>query len=525
MFQQQPTNPVAEEQLINEVREIYARLVAVEKKCIEIHKQHSEPGSVGENELTPSQWRKLIALHRMLLRGHYTFLLISQHPSATPVLKQLAGNCAIPSRMWRYGIYSFLELLCQKLPASLEFMLSFLYLAYSMMTVLLESVPAFKDTWTECLGTLAWYRMAVEEVDMPDRSIWAGVSRYWYNKVANRNPDIGRIQYLFAALSQPYPLQQLFYYTKALLSVQPFPDARKDMNLLFNPFLTGQPSQQHPMISTFVTAHGILFTQGPTERFVVCATEFLSLLHRYIDHLDRQGLQSAFITSCNIAAMFEYGSADASISSVFAKRPRRKFTDTYVSAMEEWVASQSCMDVLVVDSAADSARPALPVLSPSSLLGASFASHTLGVVLDHLDDPIIYPTVHVFLAFILCLSLHPSAMREVETLMPWAKLVTFLNSLLGPHIDISKIESESFPRVSDTIPPQLFEDYLIRGQVWSQLYYPEDFFDDASTEDELPSIKEPSVVMSRRYRCLWLGFRIAKVRDTNGFHESMKAPR
>jgi hypothetical protein len=39
MFQQQPTNPVAEEQLINEVRGIYARLVAVEKKCIEIDKQ------------------------------------------------------------------------------------------------------------------------------------------------------------------------------------------------------------------------------------------------------------------------------------------------------------------------------------------------------------------------------------------------------------------------------------------------------------------------------------------------------
>ena len=124
MLQRQQTNPVAEEQLINEVRGIYARLVAVEKKCIEIDKQQSEPGSVGEKELTPSQWRKLIALHRMLLRGHYTFLLISQHPSATPALKQLAENCAMPSRMWRYGIYSFLELLCQKLPTSLEFMLS-----------------------------------------------------------------------------------------------------------------------------------------------------------------------------------------------------------------------------------------------------------------------------------------------------------------------------------------------------------------------------------------------------------------
>lgn len=77
----------------------------------------------------------------------------------------------MPTRMWRYGIYAFLELLCQKLPALLVFMLSFLYLTYSMMTVLLDSVPAFKDTWTECLGTLVRYRMAVEEVDMLDRRI------------------------------------------------------------------------------------------------------------------------------------------------------------------------------------------------------------------------------------------------------------------------------------------------------------------------------------------------------------------
>ena len=120
----------------------------------------------------------MIFLHRTLLHEHHDFLLASQHPSASLVLKSIAEKYAIPARMWRYGIHSFLELLRQKLPDSLEYMLNFIYIAYSMMTLLLESVTTFCETWIECLGDLARYRMAVEEVDMRDREVWAGASRY-----------------------------------------------------------------------------------------------------------------------------------------------------------------------------------------------------------------------------------------------------------------------------------------------------------------------------------------------------------
>lgn len=81
------------------------------------------------------------------------------------MLERLAEKYAIPARMWRYGIHSFLELLRQKLPNSLEYILDFIYIAYSMMTLLLESVTTFCKTWIECLGDLARYRMAVEEFD------------------------------------------------------------------------------------------------------------------------------------------------------------------------------------------------------------------------------------------------------------------------------------------------------------------------------------------------------------------------
>jgi hypothetical protein len=72
-------------------------------------------------------------------------------------------------------------------------MLAFVYLAYSMMALLMESVPSFEETWIECLGDLARYRMAIEEADLRDREVWSGVARMWYNKAADKSPNVGRI--------------------------------------------------------------------------------------------------------------------------------------------------------------------------------------------------------------------------------------------------------------------------------------------------------------------------------------------
>ncbi|KAI1207655.1 uncharacterized protein F4807DRAFT_434051 [Annulohypoxylon truncatum] len=51
----------------------------------------------------------------------------------------------MPTKLWRHGIHSFLELLRQRLPDSLDCMLTFIQLAYSMMALLYETVPASGD--------------------------------------------------------------------------------------------------------------------------------------------------------------------------------------------------------------------------------------------------------------------------------------------------------------------------------------------------------------------------------------------
>jgi hypothetical protein len=179
---QPDSRPISQEQLASEVKSIYAGLTMVETKCIHVDRAQAaaaQENSGPDNKLASDHWQALIALHRTLLHEHHDFFLASQHPSASPALRRLAAKYSMPARMWKHGIHSFLELLRRRLPDSIDYMLAFIYLAYQMMALLYETVPAFEDTWIECLGDLGRYRMAIEDEDIRDRETWAGVARSW----------------------------------------------------------------------------------------------------------------------------------------------------------------------------------------------------------------------------------------------------------------------------------------------------------------------------------------------------------
>ncbi|KAJ5319154.1 uncharacterized protein N7506_011858 [Penicillium brevicompactum] len=493
MFRQLKTLPITEEQLVNEVRGIYTGLVMVEKKCIEIDKQQAE----SKLELSPSQWQSLVAVHRTLLYEHHDFFLASQHPSSGSILRPLADKYSMPARMWKYAIHSFLELLRQKLPGSMEYMLDFIYLSYSMMTLLLESVSHFKETWIECLGDLARYRMAVEEFDYKDRDLWAGISRYWYNQDAANIPENGRIQHHLAVLSRPDRLQQFFHYTKALTCVRPFASARESIANLVTPTLDIPPARLN-LITSFVAAHGANFQQSSTAEFISRAKLFLSKLRKEVKMLGRQGQQGVYMTSCNIAAIFQFGDKNGIMEKEFIwKRP-------IPTAEGRMLSMQGTFGANPVT------RPTYSDLSSQLVFRASsLAFHTLIVMLDQIGDQNMYPNVHISMAFVWCLTLNPAAIQRLEPLVPWARLTTYLNSLFGSDTAVSKIEAEEFPVSDDTSVKQLPEDFLMRGQAWSRLYHPENFFEGAPSEDDRPSIEQPSTLIPRIQRCLWLGVRIA----------------
>ncbi|PTB73191.1 hypothetical protein M440DRAFT_1472444 [Trichoderma longibrachiatum ATCC 18648] len=143
MNQDQRQHQAGQQLLSSPVHGKFAGLVMVESKYIEVDNT--------QIPILQQTWTPLVPLHRALLHEHHDFFLASQHPTATPALRRLAPKYAMPARMWRHGIHSFLELLGQSLPALMEHMLAFIYLAYNMMALLYEIVPAFEDTWIKCL--------------------------------------------------------------------------------------------------------------------------------------------------------------------------------------------------------------------------------------------------------------------------------------------------------------------------------------------------------------------------------------
>ena len=241
MLLQPETRPISHEQLVAEMKSIYAGLVMVEAKCIEIDEKKSsavqEKDLAKRMDLKNDQWQSLIALHKQLLHEHHDFFLASQHPSASPALSRLAAKYSMPARMWRHGIHAFLEILRHRLPKSLGHMLAFIYIAYSMMALLYETVSTFEDTWIECLGDLGRYRMAIEDDEPKDREVWSNVARFWYNKAADKSPNRGRLYHHLAILAPPYTREQLSLYLRSLICVIPSESARGNIMTLFNPIM------------------------------------------------------------------------------------------------------------------------------------------------------------------------------------------------------------------------------------------------------------------------------------------------
>jgi hypothetical protein len=178
-LQRQPEQkPITEAQLVPEVKTIYSALLKLENKCIEIDKEMNDFQRAG-NQIPHKNWVALTDLHRRLLNEHVDFFLASQHPAASDTLKKLVSKYSMGARLWKHGIHTYLELMRGALPSSLDFMIRFLYMVYSLLSMLLEVVPAFKVMWMECMGDIARYLMAIEVEDWERRDIWCRNARNW----------------------------------------------------------------------------------------------------------------------------------------------------------------------------------------------------------------------------------------------------------------------------------------------------------------------------------------------------------
>ncbi|OGE47660.1 hypothetical protein PENARI_c039G08915 [Penicillium arizonense] len=206
-------------------------------------------------------------------------------------------------RMWRYGIHSLLEILQRNLPETSKHMLCFIEMVSLVLKRLVLSNSALGDSLFEQLGDVARYGMFAAKMDSRH---WKFMSQYWYQKAADRHPGSGKFQHHVAVLSQSDPLRTLFYLTKALISVQPFPDTRVTFGRFFNDWANSAP-RKITMTTSFIAAHCVLLAGDSIQRFMTLTNDFLSLLPLYLQHHGHQGQHTAYIMSCNLASVFNYG--------------------------------------------------------------------------------------------------------------------------------------------------------------------------------------------------------------------------
>ncbi|KAI1839424.1 hypothetical protein JX266_014365, partial [Neoarthrinium moseri] len=434
-----------------------------------------------------------------LLHEYHDFFLASQHPSASPVLRRLPSKYAMPARMWRHGIYCFLELLRSRLPMSLEHMLTFMCLAYSMMTLLYETVPAFEDTWIECLGDLGRYRMAIEDCDIRDREVWTSVSRHWYSKASDRAPTTGRLYHHLAILARPNPLQQLFYYTKSLCVPVPFTSARESIMTLLEPFLDSshtQPMRQMPVDRSFVKAHGILFSGRCKGDFQLAVEEFVSDLDKHIGRTTRRWMESGYyIGISNCCALLNYGKEHNIIYQSICSQRTEEATD-------------------------------IDVVESNQAPGETFeralhlSQETYKIVLRRFADPNVLPFFHTVLVFTYHLSFFPNAMATIDKTFPWKLVSLSLNSLLLSYRHYERIQSERFPWPEKDFQRPLPEDFAMKGLLWVEKYFPIDWFSNERIDDE-KYFEVASMTEERKERILWLGCRIAGVGRCLTYDESI----
>jgi hypothetical protein len=236
MSLQSDTRPISQDQLIAEVKGIYAGLVTVKSERTGVDTKQAKQAECMQGKesikLSDNQWQITIAGHRTSFHEHH----VSQHPAASPAVG-----------LRRPDFHSLFDaILVLSFQDSLDDMLVFAYLCYSIQSLLFEAVDMFEETWGECSGDLGRCRITIDDRENRGREFRSNFWRRWRVSAAGKIPQVGRLYHHLAILAGPSAIQQLFYYTKSLSVSQPY---RKEP-VVFEPLFRGT---QYPRRGTLTT--------------------------------------------------------------------------------------------------------------------------------------------------------------------------------------------------------------------------------------------------------------------------------
>ncbi|KAK4170641.1 hypothetical protein QBC36DRAFT_383089 [Triangularia setosa] len=438
--------PIDANTLVPEIKGIYARFVAIESQCIKTHNQdHS----------TRPTWRTLITLHRALLEKYHDFILASHHSSATPAIRRLATEYKLHGRMWAHGADWLLKMLRAQLPRSIEFMSSFTYMVYSTLSLLQETVPAFRGMWMELLGDLSRYQMVIAGNNLEARERWTAVGRDWYSKASDMKPKNGRLYHHLAVLAPRNTCQQLYYYLKSQCVPEPFEEAKKSIMYLVNSILAPTTKDSNSRLSAVDSCHLkaislIIAGRGQVVDDVLQNSFYFGL---FIDNAGRRWLEASYYVAISQCCVMIGG-------------------DT---RYQSWLKRSDKIQCQPTKSSA------LLVLMNSTAI--KLFSETVRVVSIQSSNPNVLPYLHCAFAFLYWLS-HYEVYELVDEIFPWDSIIQLLNSFE----DFADGEFRS-----DEVPgPPVPEDYALRGLPWA-VY---------------PQLKLPSQYKESYTECYWRRRRI-----------------
>ncbi|KAJ6781901.1 hypothetical protein PWT90_09849 [Aphanocladium album] len=435
--------------LVQKVGNIYKDLGRVEDNCIKLCAS-LWPKLRNNHELSMKEYQELIELHQRLLHKHLEFFLTSHHPSVSATARGQLAKYVTLKRIWRHGIKSPQELLRKRLEDSREYMLTFVETAYCIMRLLYEIVPTFADGLCESLGDLARYRMAIENYDSRDHQTWKYASRYWYWKVSNRLPTVGRLYHHLGMVARPDVLQQLYYYSKSWCVPTPFSGTGDSIGILFKPILN-KPIYENSDDEAFVKFHAVLLLGREKEEREVAEQYFLDNLDGRITEREKDWLHPGYyIAICLICSLVEYGSATG---------PLADASETFQSAK-------------------------------------AFAMKTCQVVFRRKADTHTLPFLYTIFVFLHYVAEHPTALSRIENDVPWQDLVTVLNAVY------CALNSESSMTDDTSNKCPLPENYAMRGFLFAQDHFLDDWFHKPEEIEETPESRPAEKERCQRILCL-----------------------
>jgi hypothetical protein len=134
----------------------------------------------------------------------------------------------------------------------------------------------------------------------------------------------------------------------------------------------------------------------------------------------------------------------------------------------------------------------------------------------------VLPQVYVSLVFLYSVSYVPQIMCLIERNVPWASLIRFSNVLDPDHKLHPLLEDEYLSppdKAAQTL--SLPEDFEMKGQLWCQQYYKEDFFKQYPLDGHDGGLEEYSFIKIREARYLYLVHKISKASITPSIDSNM----